>query len=123
MHEAPLQPACALTFDRVVTPPSDRMRTRTPHGSPPDEVVLSQPEKNKIRSRNIIEQAEFKAAAKAKLTEVSRSGDSEQNKALMLVNDTLRLELARLSEALRKNRNKIRKLKAALAGKSSAKEI
>jgi hypothetical protein len=73
--------------------------------------TLSQPEKNKIRTKNIIEQEEFKAAAKVQHTELSRSGESERNRALMLANDKLRIELARYMHKLRKQGNKIRKLK------------
>jgi hypothetical protein len=96
MNEAPLTPASAMDF------PERR-----------SERVLTQQEKNEIRRKNIAEQADFKATAKAKITELSRSGDSERNKALMLANDKLRIDLAHLSDVLRRNRNTIRNLKLA----------
>jgi len=40
-----------------------------------EPVELTRQEKDAIRTKNRIEQQEFKAAAKAKLTEISRGGD------------------------------------------------
>ena len=110
MNQAPLTPAF-MDFERkLLDSPAPR--------------VLSQQEKNKIRRKNIAEQEQFKAAtkaaAKAKHTEESRNGESERNKALLLANDTLRVELARYMRKLREHKCTIRQLKLIKAGNQPA---
>jgi hypothetical protein len=111
MNQTPLTPAF-MDFERK---PLDCPPKRTP-GSPPGEVILSKSERNKIRAKNQLEQEQFKAttkaAAKAALIEISRGGESERNKALLLANDKLRIELARYMQKLREQKCNIRQLKA-----------